>query len=47
MNEQWGMDADQRAWLLFYGWLNSNRAYLTELHPGPGRMLITTFRFGG
>ena len=30
---------------VFYGWLNSNRAYLAELHEGPGRMLLTTFRF--
>jgi hypothetical protein len=30
---------------VFYGWLNSNRAYLAELHEGPGRMLVTTFRF--
>lgn len=30
---------------VFYGWLNSNRAYLAELHQGPGRMLLTTFRF--
>ena len=30
---------------VFYGWLNSNRAYLAELHAGPGRMLVTTFRF--
>jgi hypothetical protein len=32
---------------VFYGWLNSNRAYLAELSEGPGRMLITTFRFEG
>jgi len=32
---------------VFYGWLNSNRAYLAELPEGPGRMLITTFRFEG
>jgi Glycosyl hydrolases family 2, sugar binding domain/Glycosyl hydrolases family 2 len=32
---------------VFYGWLNSNRAYLVELHQGPGRMLLTTFRFQG
>jgi hypothetical protein len=32
---------------VFYGWLNSNRAYLAELTEGPGRMLITTFRFEG
>ena len=32
---------------VFYGWLNSNRAYLAELPEGPGHMLITTFRFGG
>jgi hypothetical protein len=32
---------------VFYGWLNANRAYLAELPQGPGRMLITTFRFGG
>ena len=31
---------------VFYGWLNSNRAYLAELHEGPGRILLTTFRFG-
>ena len=31
---------------VFYGWLNSNRAYLVELHEGSGRMLLTTFRFG-
>jgi hypothetical protein len=30
---------------VFYGWLNSNRAYLAELRQGPGRMLLTTFRF--
>jgi hypothetical protein len=30
---------------VFYGWLNSNRAYLAELHEGPGRILVTTFRF--
>jgi len=30
---------------VFYGWLNSNRAYLAELHQGSGRMLISTFRF--
>jgi hypothetical protein len=32
---------------VFYGWLNSNRAYLAELQEGPGRMLVTTFRFNG
>jgi Glycosyl hydrolases family 2, sugar binding domain/Glycosyl hydrolases family 2/Glycosyl hydrolases family 2, TIM barrel domain len=32
---------------VFYGWLNSNRAYLAELQEGPGRMLVTTFRFEG
>jgi hypothetical protein len=32
---------------VFYGWLNSNRAYLAELPEGPGRMLVTTFRFEG
>jgi hypothetical protein len=32
---------------VFYGWLNSNRAYLVELKQGPGRMLLTTFRFRG
>jgi hypothetical protein len=32
---------------VFYGWLNSNRAYLAELPQGPGRMLVTTFRFEG
>jgi hypothetical protein len=32
---------------VFYGWLNSNRAYLAELKQGPGRMLLTTFRFQG
>ncbi len=31
---------------VFYGWLNSNRAYLADLREGSGRMLITTFRFG-
>jgi hypothetical protein len=30
---------------VFYGWLNSNRAYLAELNEFPGRMLLTTFRF--
>jgi hypothetical protein len=30
---------------VFYGWLNSNRAYLAELRQGPGRILLTTFRF--
>jgi hypothetical protein len=30
---------------VFYGWLNANRAYLAELRQGPGRMLLTTFRF--
>ena len=30
---------------VFYGWLNSNRAYLAELQQGSGRMLISTFRF--
>ncbi|MGC2399697.1 MAG: sugar-binding domain-containing protein [Acidobacteriaceae bacterium] len=30
---------------VFYGWLNSNRAYLADLHQGGGRMLLTTFRF--
>jgi hypothetical protein len=30
---------------VFYGWLNANRAYLAELSQGPGRMLVTTFRF--
>jgi hypothetical protein len=30
---------------VFYGWLNSNRAFLAELSQGSGRMLITTFRF--
>jgi hypothetical protein len=32
---------------VFYGWLNSNRAYLAELSQGPGRMFLTTFRFQG
>jgi hypothetical protein len=32
---------------VFYGWLNSNRGYLAELPQGPGRMLVTTFRFEG
>ena len=32
---------------VFYGWLNSNRAYLAELSEGPGRMFLTTFRFQG
>jgi hypothetical protein len=30
---------------VFYGWLNSNRAYLVELNEAPGRMFLTTFRF--
>ena len=30
---------------VFYGWLNSNRAYLADLRQGAGRMLVTTFRF--
>jgi hypothetical protein len=30
---------------VFYGWLNSNRAYFAELNEGSGRMLLTTFRF--
>jgi hypothetical protein len=30
---------------VFYGWLNSNRAYLADMQQGPGRMLVTTFRF--
>jgi Glycosyl hydrolases family 2, sugar binding domain/Glycosyl hydrolases family 2/Glycosyl hydrolases family 2, TIM barrel domain len=30
---------------VFYGWINSNRAYLADLRQGPGRMLVTTFRF--
>jgi hypothetical protein len=30
---------------VFYGWLNSNRAYLVEQSEVPGRMLLTTFRF--
>ncbi len=30
---------------VFYGWLNFNRGYLADLHQGPGRMLVTTFRF--
>ena len=30
---------------VFYGWLNSNRAYLVEQSQGPGRMFLTTFRF--
>ncbi len=29
---------------VFYGWLNSNRAYFTELDD-PGRLFVTTFRF--
>ena len=32
---------------VFYGWLNSNRAYLVEQSQGPGRMFLTTFRFQG
>ena len=32
---------------VFYGWLNSNRAYLVEQNEGPGRMFLTTFRFQG
>ena len=31
---------------VFCGWLNSNRAYLTELDLGSGRMFLTTFPFG-
>jgi hypothetical protein len=30
---------------VFYGWLNVNRGYLADAHQGPGRMLVTTFRF--
>jgi hypothetical protein len=30
---------------VFYGWLNYNRGYLADLRQGPGRMLVTTFRF--
>ena len=30
---------------VFYGWLNFNRGYLADLRQGPGRMLVTTFRF--
>jgi hypothetical protein len=30
---------------VFYGWVNSNRAYLAELQEGSGHMLVTTFRF--
>jgi hypothetical protein len=30
---------------VFYGWLNSNRAYLVDMPEDPGRLLITTFRF--
>ena len=30
---------------VFYGWLNSNRAYLVDMPEAPGRLLITTFRF--
>ena len=29
----------------FYGWLNFNRGYLADLQQGPGRLLVTTFRF--
>jgi hypothetical protein len=32
---------------VFYGWLNSTRAYLVEQSDGPGRMFLTTFRFQG
>ena len=32
---------------VFYGGLNSNRAYLVEQNEGPGRMFLTTFRFQG
>ena len=32
---------------VFYGWLNSNRAYLVEQNEGPGHMFLTTFRFQG
>jgi hypothetical protein len=27
---------------VFYGWLNSDRAYLGDVPEGPGRLLITT-----
>jgi hypothetical protein len=30
---------------VFYGWLNTNRAYLAQLHQGSGEMLLSTFRF--
>jgi hypothetical protein len=30
---------------VFYGWLNSNRAYLADVPEGSGRLLVTTFRF--
>ena len=30
---------------VFYGWLNSNQAYLADLPRGQGRLLLTTFRF--
>jgi hypothetical protein len=45
-----GLRADESQSVLagvFYGWLNSNRAYLAELKQGPGRILLTTFRFRG
>ena len=32
---------------VFYGWLNVNRGYLADVRQGPGRMLVTTFRFQG
>ena len=39
-------DSSHLAAGVFYGWLNSNRAYLADLNQGSGRMLVTTFRFG-
>jgi hypothetical protein len=30
---------------VFYGWLNSNRAYLAQVQQGSGHMLISTFHF--
>jgi hypothetical protein len=32
---------------VFYGWLNSNQAYLADLPQGQGRLVVTTFRFQG
>jgi hypothetical protein len=43
-----GLTEQQAAQVLsgvFYGWVDSNRAYLADLPRGSGRMLVTTFRF--